>query len=576
MIKNTLIIIITAFFLHSQSKSIEIRGWNILSDNIAIAEQNIKSARNYDINHLQLSHHLIHNLKEISDTTKLEKINHLIRLAHEQGIENVLIWDHALYEKDYYPKKFFTEDEDKLNLDNEEFWDWLKKDYYDHIKRIDAVDGLVLTFIETGLRIENQFSKLYPTAALKYKKLINELNSVINGYFSMDLVLRTFSYNQKEIDNILSAVNDITGENIYIMIKESNHDFFITHPPNNLIRKINENIPIIVEFDAAHEFSGQGAVASLFPNFHFQKAKHFSGFDNVVGYSARIDRYGNTSIINRPTEINIFAIDKGFQKSYTSSDSVIQEYLNKAYGERFPEELVKIFSEVNKVILSSYYTLGLNTERHSKLNFSYRSIYTRHVSGRWLKDPVVYIQNGVGKKFHYWKDIVNHLAPKKHKSGDGFYKKRSSPNDSISYKILNELEIPRAIENNWLKPKEMMNENYFFDILKEKSWSVEKAGELVELVQSLELKIDSTKYHELFRLLERTLLAAELRKSISTIYYGKRVLQKGDKIDIIINENQIKAKKIIDLIENYQFEYPVGEYNWKEDAQIAKTYLFGT
>ena len=567
---------ITAFFLHSHSKGIEIRGWNILSDNIDIAEKNIKSARNYNINHLQLSHHLIHNLKEISDSTKLEKVNHLIRIAHNQGIEKVLIWDHALYEKDYYPKKFFTKDEGKLNLDNEEFWEWLKMDYYNYIKKIDAVDGLVLTFIETGLRIENQSSKLYPTPALKYKKLIKELNSVINGYFGMDLVLRTFSYNQKEMDNILSAVNDITDENIYLMIKESNHDFFITHPPNNLIEKINGNMPIIIEFDAAHEFSGQGVVASLFPNFHFQKAKHFSRFNNVVGYSARIDRYGNTSIINRPTEINIFAIDKGFQKTYTSSNTVIQEYLNKVYGERFPQELVEIFSEVNKVILSSYYTLGLNTERHSKLNFSYRSIYTRHVSGRWLKDPVVYIQNGVEKKFHYWKDIVNHLAPKKHKSGDGFYKKRSSPDDSISYKILNELEIPRAIENNWLQPKEMMNEKYFFDIIKEKSWSVAKAEELMELVQCLESKIDSAKYHELFRLFERTLLAVKLRKSIAIIYYGNRVEHITDKINIIINENQTKANKIIDLIENYQFKYPVGEYNWKEDAKIAKTYLFGT
>ena len=61
-------------------------------------------SRNYNINHLQLSNHLIHNLKEVSDKNKLKTIKHLTTLAHNIGNEKVFIWDHALYKKKLLPK----------------------------------------------------------------------------------------------------------------------------------------------------------------------------------------------------------------------------------------------------------------------------------------------------------------------------------------------------------------------------------------------------------------------------------------------------------------------------------------
>ena len=468
MINKTLAIVFIGSFFQSILIAVEIRGWNILSDNIEIAEETIYYAKNYNINHLQLSHHLIHNLKEVSDKNKLKTVKHLTTLAHNVGIEKVFIWDHALYKKSYYPREFFNKKTDQLNLDNQDFWKWFREDYKNKLEKIKMIDGIVLTFIETGMRIENQYSKLYPSSTQKFKKLIKELNSVVNLHFGMDLILRTFSYNDSEIENIVKVVNGINDNNIYIMIKESNHDFFVTHPPNNLVDIIDNNKRIIVEFDAAHEFSGQGIVASIFPDFHFNKAKHFSKYKNVIGYSIRIDRYGDTSIINKPAEINLFSISEGFLKDYSSSAQVIKTYISKTYGVENVEKLFRIFNESGDIILSSFYTLGLNTARHSKLNFDYRSIYNRHVSGRWLENPVIYIEHGINKKYHYWKDIVNYLSPKKHKAGQGFYKTRSSPNDSISYMVLNQLEIPQVINNGWLMPEELMNESYLEDILKEK------------------------------------------------------------------------------------------------------------
>ena len=573
MINNAFCIVLIGSLFQSILLAVDIRGWNILSDNIDIAEETIYHAKNYNINHLQLSHHLIHNLKEVSDKNKLKKIKHLTTLAHSVGIEKVFIWDHALYKKSYYPSKFFNENTDQLNLDNQDFWRWFREDYKNKLEKIKMIDGIVLTFIETGMRIENQYSKLYPTYAQKFKKLIRELNSVVNLHFEMDLILRTFSYNDSEIENIVKVVNDINDNNIYIMIKESNHDFFITHPPNNLIDIIDHNKRIIVEFDAAHEFSGQGIVASIFPDFHFNKAKYFSKYKNVIGYSIRTDRYGNTSIINNPAEINLHSISKGFLKDYSSSDQVIKTYISKIYGVENIEKLFRIFDESGDIILSSFYTLGLNTARHAKLNFDYRSIYTRHVSGRWLENPVIYVENGVNKKYHYWKDIVNYLSPKKHKSGEGFYKPKSSPNDSISYMILNQLEIPEVINNGWLMPEELMNESFLEDILKEKKWSIKKTEELLSLVHNIKSDLDKKEYEKLERMFDRTLLTVRLRAAVAAVYYGDRIKPRTMNVLGIIDENKSEANKIIKELENYSHSYPIGEYNWKKDSELAKKYI---
>ena len=104
MIKNAIVL----FFFYAFNQSFllcnQIRGWNILSDDLEMAKKTIYAAKKYRVNHLQLSHHLVHNLKEVSDPSKLSKINYLTELAHDEGISKVYVWDHALYEKKYYPR----------------------------------------------------------------------------------------------------------------------------------------------------------------------------------------------------------------------------------------------------------------------------------------------------------------------------------------------------------------------------------------------------------------------------------------------------------------------------------------
>ena len=60
----------------------DVRGWVILSDNMDHAIQTIRTAKEYDINQLQLSHEIIHDLKAIREKKVCEQVNKLIHLAH--------------------------------------------------------------------------------------------------------------------------------------------------------------------------------------------------------------------------------------------------------------------------------------------------------------------------------------------------------------------------------------------------------------------------------------------------------------------------------------------------------------
>ena len=69
-----------------------IKGWIILSDNMDNAITTIKAAKGYKINHLQLSHQIIHNLMEVKNESVRNQVRNLTRLAHQEGIGEVLVW----------------------------------------------------------------------------------------------------------------------------------------------------------------------------------------------------------------------------------------------------------------------------------------------------------------------------------------------------------------------------------------------------------------------------------------------------------------------------------------------------
>ena len=95
-----------------------VRGWTILSSSEPDAMAVIAAAPAYNINHLELSHEIVHDLREIRDPKRQALTNRLVDAAHKAGIQQVLLWDHALYDLNYHPAEFRTGPGGTIDLDN--------------------------------------------------------------------------------------------------------------------------------------------------------------------------------------------------------------------------------------------------------------------------------------------------------------------------------------------------------------------------------------------------------------------------------------------------------------------------
>lgn len=542
------------FKKNSETKII---GWNILTDHTPTALKTLKASKNYQVNHLQLSHDICHNLKDVKHQWNRNIVNMLTKKAHETGITEVVVWDHALYDLDYYPDRFKIKDSGLIDLDNPKFWRWFKADYNKMLDKIPEIDGIVLTFIETGARIENQHSEILKSPQEKLAALVDSVASVVVKERNLKLYIRCFMYNRSELNNLMNCFKLIKTPNIVVMAKETPHDFFITHPISNWIQDIP--FPVIIEFDCAHEFNGQGIVASIFPETHLKRWKHYQTLPNVIGFSIRTDRYGKTSILDSPSEINLFAVHESTYNQDFEVEEIIEKYIAEKFDSVSILHLKPLFEIAPEIILSSFYTLGLNTTNHSKLDFDYRSIYIRHVSGRWLNIPEIEISHGVNQNFHYWKDIVNHLAPVKYKLPEG----------------RNLDEIPEVFENNWIQPQELMDTIYLQYVLTEKKYGVELAQKAMSIIaRAKPYCTNAEKFNLLYHTFNRTLMSAKLRKSYAQIYYSQRIWNRGEEfqtenLKILIQEG-IKEIQTVSLeMYNYRKKGPVGQFNWVNDADIA-------
>lgn len=537
----------------------QIRGWTILSDSYADALAIIAAAPEYHINHLELSHKLIMNLCELRDTAIRKMVNKLVTKAHLADIPEVVLWDHALYDLDYYPDKFKTGTNHTIDLDNPSFWEWFRNDYREMLDLAPGIQGIVLTFIETGARAEDQYSEKLKSNQEKLSAVVNHVASVVIGERKLKLYVRTFSYTHKEYENIVGAINLFEYPEIRLMMKETPHDFFLTHPNDFVAGTINR--PTIIEFDAAAEFNGQGIVANTWPEYILGRWADFLNRENIIGYTARTDRYGNTRIIGQPSEINLYALDRYSKDNILTSENIYDEFILKKYNSQALPYVKAAFKNAFDIITSIFYTLGISTANHSRLDYDpYPSHWVRHVSGKWIDPPVVFIKHDVNRKFHYWTDIVNILAPAWAKAGGA----------QLS-------EIPWVIKNGWINPEEMMNEEYFNYIKTEKNYGVSLTRESLAMIERAKPFLPEQQYRDLFTYFERTVLTARLHRATAIAYFGYRIYARGEKYrsgTLIkdISRSLAEIKEVSALIRNYPFKPPVGQWNWVKDTVTALKY----
>jgi hypothetical protein len=536
-----------------------VRGWTILSDSEPDDQATIAAAPAYGINHLQLSHEIVHDLNEVRDEAKRGLANRLTAAAHGAGIQEVVVWDHALYELDYYPQRFRTGPGGTIDLDDPEFWEWFKRDYREMLDLVPEIDGIVLTFIETGARAENQHSRRWPTPQEKLAAVVNAVADVVIGERKLNLYARTFAYTHEEYANITRAVERFERPEIRLMMKETPHDFFLTHPNDFYAGQIAR--PTLMEFDIAGEFNGQGIIANTWPEYVLGRWRDFERRPHVIGYTARTDRYGDTRLVGRPSEINLYALERGAEDPRVTPDQVYDEFITARYGARALPQVKAAFRNSFDIVTSTLYTLGTNTADHSSLDYDpYASSWARHVSGKWLEPPVARIAHGVDRELHYWKDVVNTLAPVWAKMG-------GTQLD----------EVPWVVERGWLDREERMSEEYLRYVLAEKDHGVDLARRSLAHIEEGRSSLTERDYQDLHHYFARTLLTARLHRAVAAAYFGFRVYARGGEhrtpfVERTVREGLAEIRRVADEIRAYPAKPAEGQWKWVEDADQALRY----
>jgi hypothetical protein len=539
----------------------QVRGWTILSDSEPDAMAIIKAAPAYNINHLELSHLIVHDLREIRDPKKQALVNRLVDAAHGSGIRQVLLWDHALYDLNYYPAEFRTGPGGTIDLDNPKFWEWFKADYRAMMDLAPNADGVVLTFIETGARAERQHSTKLPTAQDKLAAVVNAVADVVIGERKRTLYARTFSYTHEEYRNIAGAIAKFQRPEVRLAMKEVPHDFFLTHPNDFFAGTIAR--PTLIEFDTGAEYNGQGLIANTWPQHILERAQDLLRRPHVAGYVARVDRYGLTRIVGRPSEINLWALKRVSENPRVSAETVYDEFITARYGRPALPHVKAAFKNAFDIVTSSLYSLGTNTANHSKLDYDpYASSYSRSVSGKWIDPPVVQVGHDVNRKFHYWTDVVNHLAPAWGKVLKG------TPLT----------ETPEILERGWLTPGDLIDETYLNYVTTEKAYGVRLAEASVQAIERARPSLGKDAYDDLHHYFARTLLTAKLHRAVATAYFGFRVYARGEQFRTPGVMTKVReALTEIPALATQIREYPAkpatgGQWNWVEDAAEAMRY----
>ena len=420
------------------------------------------------------------------------------------------------------------------------------------------VDGVVLTFIESGARVESQFSRM--SVSERLAKVVNTVASVVCGECGKTLWLRTFAYNEKEYANLCACLDLVDWRpGMGVMVKDTPHDFFLTHPDNPLIGTLGH--PTLVEFDACGEYHGQSVILNTIPEYYAERWRSLCERPDVVGYVARTDRCGDNSVSCTPAHINLYALWRVSEDPSVAVDAIWDDFLTARYGSPALKHLKPALQASRAILDGTCYILGLNTTHHSDFRLDDPSTYSRHVAGRWTDSDSVYLAHGVDRTFHWWLDLVSTLAPPSCKELD----------------LSRALDVADVLDKGWILPGERMTEGYLDYVIAWERDCLREARRGFRHLRRAHPVLTSRDYQELYDLYERSLMCLRLRSAAAVCWWGGRIGARAPEFQTrSLRRKTAVARRRLDRelrrYVAYGKPYPVGTWDWKKDAETAASY----
>ncbi len=370
--------LLTALAVTCHAKPLEYRVWQFQDYNMDHMKRLVDMASEHGVNRIQLSHHIIMYVEQlIREPERAEDFNEIIDLATEKGIK-VDFWTHEL---EAVPERLMRDG--KADLENPEFWGWMKDKYRKAFAMCPGMDGVVLTFHETGIKVfdDNRvISSLSPEA--RVTKLIDTLGEVC-AELDKKLFVRTFVYEPEQLQFVQDGLSAAESDFI-VMTKNVPHDWQPYYPNNPAIGAVGD-IPQVVEFDLGHEFTGKSLIPYIMLDY-LREHLDYGIAHNIDGAVLRIERK-TWRATDTPNQDVISVFSDMLLDPSIDENAEYKKILVDRYGEKAAKPLYEAFIRTFDVVNKSYFVLGYWITNHSFLpdyNYAWRSIHGR-TTAKW--DP---------------------------------------------------------------------------------------------------------------------------------------------------------------------------------------------
>ena len=337
-----------------------VRGWVLLLDDMTYLRDTIRKAPEFGINHLELSHAIVHHADELlADPGRAARVRELVDLGHQNGAR-VYIWTHEL---NSVPRRFWSRG--KLEIDSPEFWSWLRDKYERVFDAVPNVDGLVLTTVETEVVIYDDVrvrSALSPADRLL--KLYTELFDLCKSRHK-ELWVRTFNSQPQGYLWVQQALKR-APEDIRVLTKHVFFDWWEYYPLNPLLGDVGDHVQV-AEFDLCGQFHGQTYYPWLLGGYLRRRILQLQE-RGVQGAVARIAWHEKHSF-GTPNEGNIWAFSRWLKNPELAVEQAYGDWAVSRYGRKAGRRVLDILLCTNDLVQKILFVRG------------FKSVESGHVSG---------------------------------------------------------------------------------------------------------------------------------------------------------------------------------------------------